>query len=72
MIKVTKMNGEPVVINALLIELVEATPDTIVTLTTGHKLMVRDSVSDIVARASQYHQSVGLQPARPIEACSED
>lgn len=72
MIQVTKMNGEPVVINALLIELVEATPDTIVTLTTGHKLMVKDSMPDVVARATQYHQRVGLQPARASEKRPEE
>jgi len=65
MIRVTKINGESVFVNALLVELVEATPDTIVTLTTGHKIMVRDSVADIVARTKEYTQAVGLQPPRP-------
>ena len=63
MIKVTKMNGEDVVVNALLIEVVESTPDTIITLTTGHKIMVKDAVDDVVTRAKEYHQATGFHPA---------
>lgn len=65
MIKVTKINGEPVVINALLIELIESTPDTLVSLTTGHKIMLRDGMDEVVAAASAYYRAIGLQPARP-------
>lgn len=68
MIKVTRINGEPLVINALLIEVIEATPDTVITLTTGHKIMAREPVEEVVQRAAEYHRSVGLQPARPMES----
>ncbi|MBO5484165.1 MAG: flagellar FlbD family protein [Lachnospiraceae bacterium] len=43
MIEVTKMNGSGVTINSDLIETVEETPDTVVTLTTGKKLIIKES-----------------------------
>ena len=43
MIDVTKMNGMNITINSDLIETVEDTPDTVITLTTGRKIMVKES-----------------------------
>jgi len=43
MINLTRLNGEKIVINIDLIEMVEETPDTIITLTTGKKILVRES-----------------------------
>ena len=43
MIDVTKMNGMNVTINSDLIETVEDTPDTVITLTTGRKIIVKES-----------------------------
>lgn len=43
MIDVTKMNGVSITINADLIEIVEETPDTVITLTTGKKIIVKES-----------------------------
>lgn len=54
MIKVTRLNGTETVINADLIESVEATPDTVISLTTGHKYVVHESVDEVVARVLAY------------------
>lgn len=43
MINLSRLNGEKIMVNIDLIELVEETPDTIVTLTTGRKILVRES-----------------------------
>lgn len=43
MIDVTKMNGMNITINSDLIETVEETPDTVITLTTGKKIIVKES-----------------------------
>ena len=43
MIDVTKMNGMNITINSDLIETVEDTPDTVITLTTGRKIIVKES-----------------------------
>lgn len=57
MIKVTRLNGSEIVINADLIESVEATPDTVVSLTTGHKYIVHESVDDVVGRTVSYRRA---------------
>jgi flagellar protein FlbD len=54
MIKVTRLNGTETVINADLIESVEATPDTVISLTTGHRFVVSESVDEVVARVLAY------------------
>jgi len=62
LIQVTRLNGLPVMINADLIKFVEATPDTLISLTTGEKLMVKEPV-DVVARlALAYQHQVQLEP----------
>jgi len=57
-IAVTKLNGEKFVVNAELVEMVESTPDTIVSLTTGKKYMVRETVDDVVDRIIQYRRQI--------------
>lgn len=47
MIEVTRLNEKKLTINAELIERVEETPDTVITLTTGNKLIVKESRQEI-------------------------
>jgi flagellar protein FlbD len=54
MIKLTLYNDADVIVNADLIESVERTPDTLITLTTGKKLMVRESVDDVITKVVFY------------------
>ncbi|CUS76776.1 flagellar protein FlbD [Candidatus Kryptonium thompsonii] len=56
MIKVTRLNGQEIVINAELIEYLEASPDTIIALTTGKKIMVKESVDEVVERIIEYRK----------------
>ncbi len=58
MIAVTKLNNQAVVINSELIKFVEQTPDTMITLTTGERIMVRETVQEIVGRAIEYGRKV--------------
>jgi flagellar protein FlbD len=60
MIEMTRLNGHLVVVNAELIETVESTPDTVVALTSGKKLVVLESPGEVVERVVQYRQRVGL------------
>jgi flagellar protein FlbD len=60
MIHVTRFHGEPIVINADLIELIEATPDTVITLITGRKIMVKEPVEEVVDRVIAYEQNVRI------------
>jgi flagellar protein FlbD len=59
MIAVTYMDGEQLIVNAGLIETIEATPDTVITLVTGRKLMVRESVELVVEAVTAYLQRIG-------------
>lgn len=58
MIKLTKLNGAQFILNAELIETIEATPDTIVTLINGRKMMVKESIDDVVTKAVEYKKQL--------------
>ncbi len=58
MITVTRLNKQSVVVNAELIKFVEKTPDTMITLTTGEKFMVRETLAEVVDRAIQYGRRI--------------
>ncbi|MCR4936625.1 MAG: flagellar FlbD family protein [Lachnospiraceae bacterium] len=63
MIEVTRLNGTVVLINQDLIECVEEAPDTIVTLTTGKRIIVKESRQEIKNRVKSYKQEIyGLIP----------
>ena len=61
MIRLTKFDGQAIVLNADWIQSVETTPDTVITLTTGVKIIVRDHVDKIVEAYIEYKQKT-LQP----------
>ena len=54
MILLTQLNGDQVYVNPNLIEIVESKPDTVISLTNGKKLIVRESPSDIVRLFTEY------------------
>lgn len=58
MIKVTRLGGKELVVNADLIRFVEATPDTIVSLASGEKLVVQESVDEIIRRCIEYGRAL--------------
>jgi flagellar protein FlbD len=71
MIKVTRLNGSEMVINAELLETVEATPDTVLTTINNDKWVVRESLDEIVARVVAYKREVYSGRPRVIEDQSE-
>ena len=54
MIEITKLNGQKVLINPSLIEMVEETPDTVISLTTGRKIIVKESRQQIKSLVKSY------------------
>ena len=58
MITVTRLDQRVVVVNADLVKMLEATPDTIITLINGETLIVRESVDEVVRRAIDYQRQV--------------
>ena len=61
MIKVTSLQKAEFVVNADLIEFVESTPDTLITLTTGKKLMVAESLDQVVELVIMYRRKIYTQ-----------
>ncbi len=62
MIKLTRLDGEPFVLNADLIRYVERRPDTFITLTNGDRIVVREAMDEVVDRAVQYQQQKYFMP----------
>lgn len=59
MIQVTRLNGETLYVNAVLIESIEEKPDTLITLTNGKKMIVRERALEIADRITRYMQGIG-------------
>ncbi len=53
MIEITRMDGRIILVNENLIETVESTPDTVVIMANGRKLIVQESVSEIMKRCNE-------------------
>ncbi len=69
MIRLTRLNHVPLVLNSDLIEQVEVTPDTVITMTTGEKLMVLESADEIVDRVVRFRRTISnWATAGPDEA----
>ena len=58
MIKLTKLNGEAFVLNAELIRSVESRPDTYITLTSSERLIVQESMAEVVKRSLEYRRLI--------------
>ena len=58
MIQLTRLNGQPLMVNSDLIESVETTPDTVITLVSGNKVIVRDSFESIQARIVEFKRKI--------------
>jgi len=66
MIELTKLNGQNFVLNSDLIEFLEKTPDTVISLTTGKKIVVKESVDEILKKVIKYrrfiNESIAVKP----------
>ena len=58
MIKVTRLNDTELVVNTDLIEFIEAIPDTIISLTTGKKIMVKDSIDELIEKVVEFKKRI--------------
>jgi flagellar protein FlbD len=57
-IQLTRLNDQPLVVNSDLIKLVENAHDTVLTLITGEKIVVREQVEEVIDRVIQFRRSV--------------
>ena len=58
MIELTKLNGEKISVNFFLIEIIEETPDTIITLTTGRKIIIKESRQVVEHLVKSYRKNI--------------
>ena len=62
MIKVTRFNSDgegEIILNSEIIEMIEQTPDTVITLTNGKKLIVEEKMEEVVRRVMTYRRALG-------------
>ena len=71
MIQVKRLNGKEFYVNPHLIEMLEETPDTVITLLGGTKVVVTENAEEIVQRIIQYRSrigEVGREPLPPVNS----
>jgi flagellar protein FlbD len=66
MIELTRLNGNPMVLNSDLIKTAEASPDTMLTLINGEKLIVREDTAEVVERVLAYRARLLANVARRL------
>lgn len=71
MIKLTRLNRLPLIVNADLIEHVEGAPDTVVALTNGQKFLVLESGEEIVEKVIQFRQAIMARAGCPLKMADE-
>jgi flagellar protein FlbD len=70
MVRLTRLNHAPLVLNSDLIEHIDSTPDTVITLTTGQILRVRESADEVVERIVEFRRKIhglSVELPRPSE-----
>ena len=70
MIRLTRLNRAPMVLNSDLIEHIDVTPDTVITLTTGQILRVRETADEVVERIVEFRRRVLDRDAPPAGDCA--
>ena len=68
MIELTRLNGSPLAVNSDLIKTAEAAPDTMLTLITGEKLIVREDCHEVIERIVAYRARLLAEVARRLPA----
>jgi flagellar protein FlbD len=74
MIQLTRLNNSPLIVNSDLVKFVEQSPDTVITLVNGEKILVREKADEVLNRIVEYRRSVlrGMVPiTTPIPAMVE-
>lgn len=70
MIQLTRLNNSPLIVNSDLIKFVEQSPDTVITLINGEKILVRETAEKILERIVHFRRAVleGIYPAGHLPA----
>jgi flagellar protein FlbD len=71
MIRLTRLNRVPLVLNSDLIEHIDVTPDTVITLTTGQILRVRESAEEVIHRNIDFRRRIFGPDGLPTDTLDE-
>ena len=71
MIELTRLNGKPMVLNSDLIKMTEASPDTMLTLVNGEKLIVRETCEEVTERVLAYRTRLLAAVGRRLDGRPE-
>ena len=66
MIRLTRINHVPLVLNADLIEHLEVTPDTVIAMTTGQKFMVLESADEVINKVMDFRRAIANREAPAV------
>jgi len=71
-IQLTRLNNQPLIVNCDLIKFVEHAPDTVLTLVTGEKVVVRETSDEVLHKISSFRRSIlaGLSPEQAAQAAA--
>ena len=78
MIRLTRINRVPLVLNSDLIEHLEVTPDTVIAMTTGDKFVVLESADEVIQKVIEFRRSIAdrippvVESGEPCQASSEE
>jgi flagellar protein FlbD len=74
MIQLTRLNHKPLIINSDLIEHIESTPDTVLSLTSGQTFVVRESAEEVVEKVVGFRRALlqGVLTCPMAKACGSD
>ncbi|MGM7720377.1 flagellar FlbD family protein [uncultured Metabacillus sp.] len=72
MIQLTRLNGKPFSLNALYIEVIESFPDTTITLTNGHKYVVKEPEQEVCMRIASFYRDINVLSLRKGSEVLED
>lgn len=68
MIELKLINGTQITLNSDLIEFIEATPDTIISLSTGKKMIVKESVTEVIDKIIEFRRRIGIPVKEHIQS----
>jgi flagellar protein FlbD len=71
MIRLTRLNRAPLVLNSDLIEHIDVTPDTVITLTTGQILRVLETAEEVIRRIIEFRRQIFGPDGLPIGSVEE-
>lgn len=72
MIQLTKLNGKSFTLNALYIEVIESFPDTTITLTNGHKYVVKEPELEVYKKITSFYKNINVLSVRKGSEVMDD